>query len=116
MVQRNTKPVHPGEVLLEQFLKPLRISQTTFVQYLGGTWTQPKLSAIIAGKRAVTESIALDFADALGTKPEFWLNLQVDINLWEAQLKRKRIKLLPRLKRHRLAHGVIPHFDLLEQN
>jgi len=67
------KPTLPGKILLEEFLIPLGISQSKFAEHLGGSWTQPKLSAIIKGKRAITEEIALDFADALGTSPEFWM-------------------------------------------
>ena len=49
-----------------------------------------QLSAIIHRKRAITEEIALDFADALGTSPEFWMGLQTDINLWEARTETYR--------------------------
>lgn len=80
---------------------------------MGGTWTQPKLSAIINGTRSITEEIALDLADALGTSPEFWIGLQSDVNLWEASQSRKKIKkfkaksraLKPR-KRHSRKKGV----------
>lgn len=101
MLPRYRKPVDPGEILWEEFLKPLKISQTEFVNHLGGTWSQPKLSAVISGKRAVTESIALDFADALGTSAEFWINLQKDVDLWEAKQKHKKLKLFPNLRRAR---------------
>ncbi|MBS0653188.1 MAG: HigA family addiction module antidote protein [Verrucomicrobia bacterium] len=102
MLPKHRKPIHPGEILWEEFLKPLGILQGELVDHLGGTWTQPKLSAIIRGKRAVTESIALDLADALGTSPEFWINLQNDVNLWEAKRGRKKIRILPHLSRRRL--------------
>ena len=72
------------------------ITQTEFAKHLGGSWTQSKLSSIINGRRAVTEAIALDFADALGTSAELWLNLQANYNLWHAQTKRDRI---PRIRR-----------------
>src|SRR5690242_1234282 len=98
MLPKFRKPVTPGEILWEEFLVPLQISQVEFVHHLGGTWTQPKLSGVICGKRAITEAIALDFADALGTSPEFWINLQNDVKLWEAVQKHKRIKLLPQLR------------------
>lgn len=75
MLPRNRPPTHPGEGLFEEFLKPLDLSQDQFVNYLGGSWTQPKISEIINKKRRVTEAIALDFADAFGTSPEFWFNL-----------------------------------------
>ncbi len=80
MLPTHRKPTLPGEILLEEFLIPLGITQTEFVDHLGGTWTQPKLSAIISGKRAVTEEIALDLADALGTSAEFWIGLQLSFN------------------------------------
>ena len=76
MLPKNRVPTHPGEVLLEEFLKPLQLSQEQFAAYLGGTWTQSKISGIINKKRRVTEAIALDFADAFGISPEFWLHLQ----------------------------------------
>ena len=92
MLPTHRKPTSPGEILQEEFLNPLEISQSAFVKHLGGTWTQPKLSAIIGGKRSITEEIALDFADALGTTAEFWIGLQNDVNLWEASQKRHKIK------------------------
>lgn len=94
MLPKHRKPTEPGKILLEEFLMPLNITQMAFVKHLGGSWTQPKLSAIIAGKKSITEVIALDFADALGTSPEFWIGLQIDVNLWEASQKRKKIQKL----------------------
>lgn len=91
MLPTHRKPTLPGKILLEEFLIPLSISQSDFAKHLGGSWTQPKLSAIISGKRSVTEEIALDFADALGTTPEFWIGLQTDVHLWEAAQKRRKI-------------------------
>ena len=91
MMPTHRKPTAPGKILLEEFLLPLGISQSEFALHLGGSWTQPKLSAIIHGRRSITEEIALDFADALGTSPEFWIGLQTDVNLWEANQNRSRI-------------------------
>ena len=91
MLPTHRRPTSPGKILLEEFLLPLGISQSDFALHLGGSWTQPKLSAIIHGKRSITEEIALDFADALGTSPEFWIGLQTDINLWEAKQRRRKI-------------------------
>lgn len=98
MIPKNRPPTHPGEILSEEFLKPLQLSQEQFSQHLNGSWTQPKISEIINKKRRVTESIALDFADALGTSPEFWLNLQIRYDLWFARQKHKKIPILPDLK------------------
>jgi addiction module HigA family antidote len=92
MLPTRRRPTSPGKILLEEFLIPLGISQSDFAKHLGGTWTQPKLSAIINGNRSITEEIALDLADALGTSPEFWIGLQSDVHLWEATQKRNKIK------------------------
>jgi|ERR1700722_4669828 len=99
MLPTHRRPTHPGKILLEEFLIPMSISQSKFAIHLGGSWTQPKLSAIIHGKRSVTEEIALDFADALGTSPEFWMGLQADVGLWEAKQKRKKIAPIRRSRR-----------------
>ena len=98
MLPKNRPSVHPGEVLLEEFLRPLGLSQEQFAEHLGGSWTQSKISAIVNGKRRITEAIALDFADAFGTSPEFWLNLQSKHDLWFAQKSHAHIRLIPELK------------------
>lgn len=80
-------PVHPGEVLLEEFLIPLKKSRVAFASELG--WPAAKLNQLIKGKRGVTADSALDLADALNTSPEIWMNLQVMWDLRQAQKKRK---------------------------
>lgn len=90
-------PIHPGEILQEEFLKPLNISQDQLAKHLGGTWTQSKISDIINNKRRITEAIALDFADAFGTSSEFWINLQYRYDLWFAKQSHKSIARLPQL-------------------
>ena len=80
MVSTHRKPTLPGKILLEEFLLPLKISQIEFVLQLGKTWTQAKLKSIIRGESSITEEIALDFADALGTSSEFWIGLQADVH------------------------------------
>jgi addiction module HigA family antidote len=102
MIPTSRSPTHPGEVLLEEFLKPLDLSQGKLVEHLGGSWTQPKLSGIINGKRRVTETIALDLADAFGNSAEFWLNLQTAFDLWHARQSHRPVDRLPKLKRARL--------------
>ena len=96
MLPTHRKPTPPGWILFEEFLEPLEISQSDFAKHLGGSWTQPKLNAIISGKRSITEAIALDFADALETSAEFWMGLQTDVYLWEAKQRRSKIFLEPR--------------------
>lgn len=98
MLPKKRQPTHPGEILLEEFLIPLGLSQEQFARHLGGSWTQPKISEIINKKRRVTEVIALDFADAFGTSPEFWINLQTVYDLWFARQNHHPIPLLKELK------------------
>jgi antitoxin HigA-1 len=73
---------HPGEMLLEEFLKPLGISQSAFAVRLGVSF--PRLNEIVRGKRAVTPDTALRLAQVLGMPADFWLGLQMDWDLWHA--------------------------------
>ena len=78
----NRPPTHPGEMLLEEFLKPLGISQSAFAVRLGVSF--PRLNEVINGKRCVTPDTALRLAQVLGMPADFWLDLQSDWNLWHA--------------------------------
>jgi len=80
-------PTHPGEILLEEFLKPLDISQSAFAVRLGVSF--PRLNEIIRGKRAVTPDTALRLARVTGMSADFWLGLQQDWDLWHALRSRK---------------------------
>ena len=80
-------PTHPGEMLLEEFLKPLGISQSAFAVRLGISF--PRLNEIIRGKRGVTSDTALRLAHVLGMSADFWLGLQQDWELWHASRSKK---------------------------
>ena len=82
-------PTHPGEMLLEEFLKPLGISQSTFAVRLGISF--PRLNEIIRGKRGVTPDTALRLAQVLGMSADFWLGLQQDWDLWHALQSEKAV-------------------------
>lgn len=75
-------PTHPGEMLLEEFLKPLGISQSAFAIRLGVSF--PRLNEIVRRKRAVTPDTALRLAQVTGMSADFWLGLQQDWDLWHA--------------------------------
>ena len=75
-------PTHPGEMLLEEFLRPLSISQSAFAVRLGISF--PRLNEIIRGKRGVTPDTALRLERVLGMPADFWLGLQLDWDLWHA--------------------------------
>jgi addiction module HigA family antidote len=85
---RPTNPIHPGQILLEEFLVPAHRSQRAFAKRLG--WTVAKLNELIKGKRGVTADSALDLAAALRTTPELWLNLQMHYDLARAAARRKK--------------------------
>lgn len=85
---RPGNPVHPGEVLLEEFLKPGRISQRQFARSIG--WTAARLNEVIKGRRGVTADAAIDLAHALKTSPEVWLSLQMHFDLHQAMIRRRR--------------------------
>ena len=72
-------PVHPGEILLEDYLKPLGISQNQLAQSM--RVPPNRINEIVKGKRAVTAETALRLARAIGTSPDFWLNLQMFYDL-----------------------------------
>ena len=75
-------PTHPGEMLREEFLKPLGISQSAFARRLGISY--PRLNEIVRGKRSVTPDTALRLAQVTGMGADFWLGLQQDWDLWHA--------------------------------
>jgi antitoxin HigA-1 len=79
MIPDNRTPTHPGEVLGEEFLQPLGLSQVAFAAHIGVP--VQRVNEIIRGKRGVTPETAWLFAQALGTSPEFWLNLQSNHDL-----------------------------------
>jgi addiction module HigA family antidote len=94
MLPKKRAPTHPGEMLQEEFLKPMEITQTAFAKHLG--WSHAKINEIITGKRGVTPEAALSFADALGTTADLWLNLQKNYDLWVAQQIHKKKRRLPK--------------------
>jgi addiction module HigA family antidote len=69
-------------MLLEEFLKPLGLSQSEFAIRLGVSF--PRLNELIRGKRGMTPDTALRLAHVLGMSAEFWLGLQMDWDLWHA--------------------------------
>jgi addiction module HigA family antidote len=77
------RPTPPGEMLLEEFLKPLGVTQTEFARRIRVTY--PRLNEIVRGKRAVTMDTAMRFARALHTSVDFWLRLQLAVDLYDAR-------------------------------
>jgi addiction module HigA family antidote len=78
-MEKKMKPVHPGEVLLEEFIKPLGLSQNHLALRIGvlARW----INEIVLGKRRITADPALRLAKFFGTTARFWLGLQTDYDL-----------------------------------
>lgn len=75
--------IHPGEVLREEFLIPLGLSQYRLAKEIGVT--EARISAICTGKRAITADTALRLAAFFGTSSAFWMGLQADYDMEEAE-------------------------------
>jgi addiction module HigA family antidote len=79
MTKDKLEPIHPGEVLLEEFLKPMGLSQNKVALDIG---VHPRrINEIVLKKRRVTANTALRLARYFGTSPQFWLGLQNDYDL-----------------------------------
>jgi addiction module HigA family antidote len=79
MARRKLHPIHPGEVLLEEFLKPLQMSQNRLALDIGVP--ARRVNEIVLGKRSVSADTALRLARYFATTPQFWLGLQADYDL-----------------------------------
>jgi len=77
--------IHPGEVLLEDFLKPMGISQYRLAKETG--ISQMRASEIVRGRRAISADTALRLARFFGTSVKFWMGLQADYDVEEVQRK-----------------------------
>jgi addiction module HigA family antidote len=79
---KNRRPTPPGEVFLEDFLLPAGITQKEAAARL--LISYPRMNEIVKGKRSVTPDTALRLGKFTDTEPEFWLNLQQAVDLWDA--------------------------------
>ena len=82
-------PIHPGEVLLEEFVKPMNLSQNRLALAIGVD--ARRINEILLGKRSVTADTALRLARFFGNSPQFWLGLQTqyDLDVTEDQLGKR---------------------------
>jgi len=78
-MDRKLRPIHPGEVLLDEFLKPMRLSQTRLA--LAMRVPPRRVNEIVLGERRITADTALRLARSLGNSAQFWLGLQMDYDL-----------------------------------
>ncbi len=91
------KPTSPGEILNEEFLKPLEMSQKELAEHLHCDYKV--INRIVNEKTSVTPEMAIKLAAAFNTTPDFWLNSQMAVDLWMLRTKRHKIRPLIRTRR-----------------
>ncbi len=84
MIPKNRKPTHPGKILLEEFLIPLQMSQVELARRMGVPIQ--RINTLINAKRNMTAETAILLARVLNTSSEFWMNLQVACDLYDARV------------------------------
>ncbi len=82
-VPTHRRPTHPGEMLLEEFLRPMGITQRELADAIRVPYQ--RINEIINGRRGITPSTALRLARFFGMSPDFWMNLQLRWDLYQAQ-------------------------------
>lgn len=82
LLPKNRAPTHPGEILLEEFLVPLGMSQVDLANRIGVSF--PRINEIVNGKRGITPDTALRLSRLFGTTPDLWMNAQLACDLWNA--------------------------------
>jgi len=89
MKEKKLPPIHPGEILLEEFLKPMRISQYRLAKDI--SVSPRRINEIVHGKRSITADTALRLGKFFGISPQFWLNLQTryDLEITEDMLRNR---------------------------
>ena len=88
MLPKNRTPTHPGIILLEEFLRPLGVTQVAFAGHIGVS--VQRVNELIRGKRGMTPETAWLLSQALGTTPQFWVNLQANHDLAASRPRKAR--------------------------
>jgi len=83
------EPTKPGEILQEEFLKPLGITQKQLADHIG--CDIKVINRIVNGRSSITAEMAVKLASALNTTPEFWLNAQQAVDIWKAYQKIRKV-------------------------
>ena len=97
-MDKKLKPIHPGEILMEEFLKPIGVSQYRLAKDI--SVPPRRINEIVHGKRSITADTALRFGLFFGMSPQFWLNLQTryDLEVTEDSLGNRLEKEVHRLE------------------
>lgn len=87
MLPKNRRPIHPGEILKYEFLQPLNMTQQQLADAIGVT--RVRVNEIILGKRSITPDTAFRLAKLFNTTPDFWIGMQIDIDMWDTLQQHK---------------------------
>lgn len=87
-MEMNMEPSHPGEILKYHHIEPLELTITETAEGLGVSRNQ--LSALLNGRAGVSPTMAVKLAEAFGTSPELWINLQAQYDIWHAKRSTSR--------------------------
>ena len=96
-------PTHPGEMLLEEFLKPLGLTQSELAERIGVSY--PRVNELVHGKRDMTPDTALRLERFFGVEAQFWLNLQLGWDLYEATHSAAAARAIGKIRPLRVAAG-----------
>ncbi len=99
-IPTDREPTHPGEMLLQDFLGPLGMTQSDLATAIHVPFQ--RVNEIVRGRRGVTPSTALRFSRFFGTTPDFWINLQLRWDLYHAQ--RAEAEQIERIQPHKLVN------------
>ena len=80
---RQVRPIHPGEILREEFMPQYELSVTALAQAAGVS--RQSMNELLRERRAVSAEMALRLGKLFGTTPDYWLNLQRNVDLWDAE-------------------------------
>lgn len=99
MLPKNRRPTPPGEILRYEFLEPLGMTQLQLATAIG--ITRVRINEIILGKRSITPDTAFRLAQYFNTTPDFWLGLQMDVDMWDTLQRNAGVyKKIPSAKKH----------------
>ncbi len=90
------KPIHPGEILLEDFLQPTEMSRSALAKAIGVP--APRINDIVLCRRGITADTAMRLAAFIGTTPEFWINLQSSYELDVARQKTDLVEIVEKIE------------------
>ena len=88
MLPKNRRPIHPGEILRYEFIEPLNMTQQQLADAIGVT--RVRINEIILGKRSITPDTAFRLARYFNTTPDFWIGMQIDIDMWDTLQQHKK--------------------------